>query len=232
MPLLAPMAGNGIPNTLFYEDRGLILRGGTMEDNERFTSTTQPEAIHPPSEKRRLLLVILVTAMLVASTVFLLLDPRTSPFDSIRDSDGDGIPDRDDPYPEDPFNASPPMVFVASEHWEGFGGACAESKITVGWDDVTVRLCIASANVSWSNLQQPAEMGPPNYTVYDCGIRDLDPFTVRLFAWNLGYDEGMGEEDYLYFKFTSSLLPGQSFSVVLLQESTGMVLAEFVYTAT
>lgn len=183
-----------------------------------------------PRDRLKLLAVVVTATILVGYSLVLLLDPRTSPFSSIRDSDGDGSPDDSDPYPDDPFDAMPPMVFVANENWDGFSGVCTESKATIDWEDVVVHLSTAMANATWSNLEQPTEMGPGSYTVLDCGYRDLGTFEVKLLAWNLGYQKGMGAGDYLYFKFAHSLPTGESFSVVLLQESTGSVLATIDYT--
>lgn len=161
--------------------------------------------------------------------LIVLLDPSASPFESIRDSDGDGRPDSTDPYPDDPFNAEIPMTFIATATYGGFAAVCSDSEATVDWADVEVRLASGSASVSWSDLVQPTIVGPVGYTVLDCGARELGTRTAELIVWNQGSEKGFGEGDYLNFKFDPHLTVGESFSVVLLQESSGRVLAEFSY---
>jgi hypothetical protein len=149
---------------------------------------------------------------------------------SIRDSDGDGRPDSTDPYPEDPFDREIPMDFVSAATYGGFSGVCADSAVTLDWEDVEVRVSSGTASASWPDLVQPTAAGPVGYTILDCGPKELGTRTVELVAWNEGSEEGFGLGDYLNFRFDAPLYSGDTFSVVVIQESSGSFLAVFTYT--
>ncbi|HEX7391962.1 MAG TPA: hypothetical protein VF374_03315 [Thermoplasmata archaeon] len=131
---------------------------------------------------------------------------------------------------KDEFDSDLTLVFTSSESWDGFNGMCTSADGTVAWEDVAVRLSSESMNVTWSDLAQPTVAGPVSYTVLDCGEQALDSWTVTLLVWNYGTEEGLGLDDYLYFKFAPTPGTGDSFAAALLHKPSGESIAAFEYT--
>lgn len=76
-----------------------------MNDGKGGSSNLGQSAVSPSGrseQKRRTSPRTVVIVAVVATAAFLMLSPFTSPFDFLRDSDGDGRPDSNDMYPDDP----------------------------------------------------------------------------------------------------------------------------------
>lgn len=132
--------------------------------------------------------------------------------------------------PKDEFDSDLTLVFTSSESWDGFNGICTSADGTVAWEDVAVRLSSESMNVTWSDLVQPTVAGPVSYTVLGCGDQSLNSWTVTLLVWNYGTEEGLGIDDFLYFKFAPMPGAGESFVVALLHKPSGESIAIFEYS--
>ena len=75
-------------------------------------STSHVQATAGPKKEGQKALVALVAIMLIATTSFWLFSPQSSPFDSIRDSDGDGHPDDRDALSTTPENGRTAMTMA------------------------------------------------------------------------------------------------------------------------
>lgn len=175
-----------------------------------------------------LLVVLAAAAMLLIFGLMVVLDPGTSPFPSIHDSDGDGYPDSSDSYPDDPFNGAEPVSFVASESWKGFSAVCTRADFTVKLDDIVIRLSSGTSETSWEEFYHPGLVGGSG--AIDAGTRELGDWSLVLIIHDSHSDGMIGLGEFLYFKFEEVPSSSVEFEVTILMESTQRVVASFSYT--
>lgn len=216
-----------------------------------------PEPIKPNVQKHKSrwlvpILAIAVAAAIIAATLFVYYSPDYSWDASIRDHDGDGHADNEDVFPDDatewedsdgdgvgdngdplqngPLDGEYFFTFLAAVIWNGFGAVCTASEAPISWEDVTVVLSNGALNASWSTIKSADFSGYP-YEIADCGELPLGVWEVTLLAWDCGQpNQALDAGDYLSFLFGEPLPKDVEYSVTVVYEPTGEVLAEFSYT--
>ncbi len=185
-------------------------------------------APRPQSDKLSKSIAVAVAAVLIIFCLFLVLSPATSPFSSIRDSDGDGYPDSTDPFPDDPFNGAEPILLVPFESWNGFNAICMRSNLSVKYDDLLIRVSSDGAEAPWDDFCEPGLLG--GYVAIDAGHRELGDLSIVLIIYDNQSDGRVGLGDYFYFKFDEAPPSGLTCEVTFLRESTNSVVASFSCT--
>ena len=131
-----------------------------------------------------------------------------------------------EPPPEAQYHGDPIYTFSADEIWNGFGAVCTASEAQVKWEDITVTLSDGTSNASWSDIEDADFSGFP-YEIADCDETSLGLWNVTLLAWDMQPNQVLDVGDYLSFLFRVPLPRDIEFSVVIIHEQSGEVLAEF-----
>lgn len=187
---------------------------------------------------------------LVALVLLVYYSPAYPWSGSVSDSDGDGYADAEDAFPDNPLewadsdedgvgdNSDPLpngqvvgvflLTFSAASIWNGFGAVCTASGASISWENVTVVLTDGASSASWSTIEETNFPGYP-YVIADCGEVSLGVWRVTLNAWDMQRNLALDAGDYFSFLFGEPLPSDVMFSVTIVYEPTGEVLAEFSY---
>ena len=199
------------------------------------------------------LMATVVTLIVVAVVILaFVLNPSTSPLATIRDSDGDGHPDGEDAFPNDPdewrdtdgdgigdnydlplsdpLNSGAFLTFNVDEIVFDFGAVCTNALIDVPWNDVMINLSDGSEVACWDDIK--SEDFDEYYLTLNLGTLSLGIYDVKLLASEMQRNDYLGFGDHLMFKFEEPLPESVTCFVSITSKSTGANLVQFELSAT
>lgn len=219
-------------------------------------SRNSAQVVPPPGKQGKGLrtLAVAIVAVIAVVTLILavMLNPSTSPITSIRDSDGDGVLDDEDafpddpdewqdsdndgsgdngdPFPYDPFDSAMCYEFSVDDIPFGFGAVCMTALGEISWNDLRINVSDGNDTACWDDIR--SEDFDEYYSAFTVGTLTLGECDIKLIVWEMQDDDFFSAGDYLLFKFEDSIPEDVTYTVSITSKSIGIELAQFELIAT